>query len=299
MSVVLLTGAAGFLGRSLCRVLGEDGHDVIGLVRSATADLGPDVEPVHGDLARPDTYRDQLGRANVVIHAAAVTGNAPPAEYRRVNVDGTRALIAACGENDAPLVFVSSIAAGFRRDFRYFYAHSKREAERLVAASGRPFVIVRPTMIFGRGAAVATGLARLATLPVVPVFGNGRTEVQPVHVQDLSRLMTDILRETRFDGSTIEVGGPEATSIESLLRQLRIAAGRTGPPRIVHLPLWSVIPPLTVLEVFARPILPVTVGQLASFANPGTAQPDPLVDRRREAMVPLATMIRESLRPGS
>jgi nucleoside-diphosphate-sugar epimerase len=214
-----------------------------------------------------------------VVHLAAATGKHPPAEYFRVNRDGTEILVSEAERAGVGrFLYVSSIAVKFGNLGRYWYAQSKLEAEKIVAASGLDWVIVRPTMIFGPRSAVLEGLRRLAALPVLPVFGDGRTPLQPVFVDDLACALAALLDEPAASRRTIEIGGPEVRGIESLLLGLRRAQGIDN-RRVVHLPARPVAALLGFVEPLLRPWLPVTAGQLTSFTNDGTAAPDSLTDR--------------------
>ena len=190
------------------------------------------------------------------------------------------------------LVFVSSVAAGFPPS-RYPYARAKADAEAAVAGGGVPFTIVRPTIVVGPGAPVVAALGRLASLPVMPVFGRGDVRVQPVWVGDLAEVLVDIVEQGAFTGETIGVGGPDTLTIEEFLLDVRRSrGGRTA--AVIHLPLGLIIPLLTALEMVAYRLLPVTVGQLASFRFDGTVPSHPLVDARRSRMKNSAAMLAAS-----
>jgi len=249
------------------------------------------VEFVEGDLLQPDHCRRALKGCDTVLHLAAVTGKQKPEEYFRVNTEGTRVLLAAAKEaGAASFLYVSSIAAKFQNRFPYPYAESKRRAENLVRAGGVPWTIVRPTMIFGPGSPVQQGLKGLAMLPVIPLFGDGRVLVQPVFVDDVAGVIAGV----RPGGQTIEVGGPEVVTMEQLLLRMRQAAGITN-RRLLHLPLGPIAACLAAVEPLLRPVMPVTAGQLASFANAGIAEPDPFVTARHASMRGIEAMLRSAV----
>lgn len=280
---IFLTGATGYLGARLLSRLLADGHQgVVCLSRSKPgSDQHGEVKFVQGDLLDRDRYAAAMANCETVIHLAAATGKHTPADYRRVNRDGTEAVVLEARRAGVErFLYVSTIAVKFRDISRYYYAQSKQQAETVVAQSGLRWTIVRPTMILGRGAPVMESLARLAALPVVPVFGDGRTLVQPVFVDDLAGCLAAIAEDDLFDGQTMEIGGPEILSIEDLLLRIRRAQGG-GPGRVIHLPAGPIAACLSWVEPFLRPLLPFTAGQLSSFTNAGTIHPDPWVSRQQ------------------
>jgi NADH dehydrogenase len=237
------------------------------------------------------SYRKALEGCAAVIHLAAATGKTAPSEYFRINRDGTAALVAEAQRAGVRrFLFTSTIAAKFGNVSRYYYAQSKQQAEKIVAGSGLDWTTIRPTMIFGEGSPVLAGLRRLASLPVVPVFGNGRALVQPVFVDDLSAAIAAILDDRASYGRTIEIGGPEVLSIEELLLRVRKSAGIPDSRRI-HLPANLMAACLGLAEPVLRPLLPVTAGQLASFTNDGTAGTTVPGNARRPEMRDLEAML--------
>lgn len=276
MQAVFVTGASGFVGRHLLPRLAEAGiREIFCLSRTQPVETavtvpGVQIRRIRGSLFDTALYAGELAAAECVIHLAAATGKAPPEEHFRINATGTRTLLEQC-QKAGPKKFlhVSTIAVKFPDKTNYHYALAKEEAEGFVRTSGLSYTILRPTMIFGAGSAVLAGLERLAALPVTPIFGDGRTRVQPIHVEDVARLITEIVRADRFRGETLEIGGPEILTIEELLACIRRA--RSGRPlRTVHLPLGLMVAVLKPLEKLFYAQLPFTIGQLATFRNAGT-----------------------------
>jgi nucleoside-diphosphate-sugar epimerase len=169
--VTLVTGATGFIGARLVRALRRQGHDVRAMVRdpSRAMALGEQgVELVTGDITDRSALRSATEEVATVFHCAAVLGDDPNPDIRRVNVEGTRALLRACEAAGARrFLYLSSLAVlGARhhhgtdesapcRRARDAYTNTKIEAERLVrdsGASGRlETVVLRPGFVYGPG----------------------------------------------------------------------------------------------------------------------------------------------------
>ncbi|RAS23133.1 UDP-glucose 4-epimerase family protein [Paraburkholderia bryophila] len=173
MSQILVTGANGFVGRSLCRALGGRGHEVTGLVRQASGigagrewvDSSVDFTGISG--AWPQGLKPQC-----VVHLAArvhvMRDDAldPDAAFRATNVEGTLRVAQAAWRNGAQrFVFVSSIKAVGEADSGHplresdtpfpqdAYGRSKFEAEQALIRygdeTGLDVVIVRPPLVYG------------------------------------------------------------------------------------------------------------------------------------------------------
>ena len=272
-TTIFLTGSSGFLGRHLLQELVDAHYHVICLGRTRPPDRSALVDFVEGDLLDFPAYRKALAGCEAVVHLAAATGKRSPAEYFRVNRDGTETLVnEARRAGVARFCHVSTIAAKFSDISHYHYAQSKLQAEAIVASSGLRLTIVRPTMIFGPGAPVLEGLKKLSALPLVPLFGSGRALVQPISVDDLARALLAIVRAGSMEG-IVEIGGPEIVRMDELLFRIRRNLGIAN-QRVLRLPTVATSACLAALEPLFRPWMPVTAGQLASFTNDGITNED-------------------------
>jgi nucleoside-diphosphate-sugar epimerase len=165
MPTAFVTGGSGFVGGALIERLRREGWDVRALARSERAagrvrELG--AEPVMGDL--DDLHIEDCA---IAFHAAAkVEDFGDPADFERVNVQGTRNVVAACRAGGVRrLVHVSTEAclmagqplvnvdesAPLRPDSPVLYSSSKAKAEEIVRGADMETAIVRPRFVWGRG----------------------------------------------------------------------------------------------------------------------------------------------------
>jgi len=294
---IFVTGASGFIGGHVLRRLIRSGkHRILCLTRSSNvasdrAGRDRNVEWITGELGQAATYVEALGQADAVIHLAAATGAASTQRLREVNHVGTLALLAACKDAAAgKIVFVSSIAVTGADVAHYPYAQTKLAAEKAVQDSGLDCVIVRPTIVLGEGAPNWRMLRKLSSLPVVPLFGGGRAQVQPVDVIDVARGL-EWLAENRLEsGGVVELGGPEVLPFAAFLARIRAACGRGG-FRGLSIPIAPARIALRMLKRILGDRSPLGPGQLAPFINDGVAEPNPVFDVLRPGMRPLDELL--------
>jgi NADH dehydrogenase len=288
MSRIFLTGADGFVGRRLVERF--QGGELVSLQQTDRPPAAG-ASIVRADLRNPAAWRASLAGCDTVVHLASVTGKAPASLYFDTNLRGTEALLeAARSAGVRRFLFVSSIAVRFDDIRQYPYARSKLQAEAAVRAAGLPYVIVRPTMVFGPGSPVQAGFESLARLPVSPVFDGGRARVQPIHVEDLADLIADGVRDDAFTGATLEFGGPEVVTVSALIERMRSLAGRAA-GRLLSVPTAPLRPLLALLERIDYRLAPITAGQLCTFRFDGAAEPNGYWEARRAGLRSLAAML--------
>jgi NADH dehydrogenase len=297
---LLITGITGFVGRHLLEKLNGSSYDtVFGLSREPENFLFPDKKPknlkiIRGDLSNPESYKSVLSQVDTVVHLAAVTGKAPRNTYRTINTLATRDLLEACQESGVRhFLLISSIAVKFTRNQRYFYAHSKLQAEDEVRKSKLSYTILRPTIILGAGSPVFNGFSRFIGLPLIPIFGKGRERIQPVHVSDVAEVIRYILDNALFKGEIIELGGNQVLTIKDFMKQMASRSG-TGKSRFLHVPLGPMVLSLLLTEPLLYPVLPFTLGQLATFRNDGLADSHATIDKLSSGFQDVAQMVDDS-----
>lgn len=252
---VLVTGATGYLGGHVVRAALARAHRVRALVRPGRErrwleELG--VACFEGDLCDEPSLLAALRGAEGLVHCAARLGawSRQDEEQRRVNVEGTSALLRAAGRRGlARIVHVSSVVAvGARRDPtpldeqfpwpgragpRLHYATTKREAEERVLAAvrqGLPALVVNPAAMLGPRAdgKPRGGLAAQARSARARVAPGGSSFAD---VEDVARGCLAALERGRV-GERYLLGGHNLSWLE-LQRLLAERAG-AAPPRGTH-----------------------------------------------------------------
>jgi len=191
---VAVTGATGFIGRTICCLLHDEGWKVRALVRSEarTHALKACVDEwVLGDLNDRVSLQKLVGNTCAVVHCAGAVRGASQRAFDRVNVDGVRHLIDAilASLHTPRLLCLSSLAA--REPGLSFYAASKRKGEQVLEqqAQALNWIALRPPAVFGPGDRELLPLFRLMAKGVAPVLGNRDARFSMIYSQDVARLV--------------------------------------------------------------------------------------------------------------
>jgi len=243
-SIVLVTGAGGFIGQRLVAALQEHGY----IVRTLSRGLGDVNHPEHFalDLAMDDCPTELCLGVSMIFHLAgkahdlaAHAANVP--QYRQVNVEGTRKLLEAAKQAGVPrFIFFSSVKAVGDSQPQPMdetvsvpadgpYGESKYQAEQLVLHGGyvpHPLVI-RPSMVYGNtdkgNLPMMIKAIRRGLFPPLPDTGNRRSMV---HVDDLVRAALLAAESAQTAGKVYIVTDGQAYSTRQLYDEIRAALGK-------------------------------------------------------------------------
>ena len=249
---VLVTGGAGFIGRHLVGSLLEKDYIVTifdnfsnstkGSV-SSLIDIG--VTVIEGDITKPNEISDAAKNQNVVIHLAAKISVSEsisnPLETFRVNVNGTRNVLAACKENHVKKLIAASSAAVYGEgspDAKLTeesetkpispYGESKvmmeQEIREFESKHGISCVILRFFNIFGVGQSkeyagvISKFVEKISQEKPLEIFGNGMQTRDFVSIEDVVKSIHNSILNDK--SGTYNIASGKAVTINELADQM-------------------------------------------------------------------------------
>ncbi len=258
---VTVFGGTGFLGRQIAERLAAGGWQVSVAVRHPegahfpkSGQDGGEITCDAADIRDEAAVARVLAGAEAAVNAVGLYLERADETFQAVHVEGAALLARQAGQAGlARLVHISGIGADPASPSRYVRARADGEAA--VRAAFPAATILRPSVLFGPQDAFLTSLVQMLRLsPVMPLFGDGGTKLQPVYVGDVAEAVAGVLETPAAVGTLYELGGPDVFSYAALLRLLLARMGR----RCLLLPLpfffWEAIaaaarllpsPPLT------------------------------------------------------
>jgi dihydroflavonol-4-reductase len=268
---VLVTGATGFAGGHLARVLLTRGYRVRALVRPATDAsqlVNAGIEVALGDITDASAVARAVAGVDVVYHIAAVyrTAGHPDAYYRAVNAGGTRHVLDAAAQHRVSrVVHCSTVGVhGAIRDVPShegspfnpgdIYQETKLEGELAAQEAfreGLPGVVVRPGAIYGPGDLRFLKLFRAVRSGRFRMFGSGEVTYHLAYIDDLVAGFILCGEKQAAVGETYIIGGDEYLSLNEFVRLIAEAVGVDAPRG--HLPLWPLMAAAVLCEGVCRP----------------------------------------------
>ena len=220
--LVTVFGANGFLGRFVLRALVKDGWRIRAAVRRphTAQDLRViggvgQIQIVQANLRFQSSVRSALEGVDAVINLVGIPYKKGKQTFGAVHELGPKTIARASKELGITNV-VHLSALGASEEVPSEYLSSKARGERAVQELVPSADIMRPAVMFGEGDKLFTLAARLVPLsPIVPLFGGGKTRLQPVYVGDVAQAIAiSIGRGT--NGKTYALAGPTSYTAKQL-----------------------------------------------------------------------------------
>lgn len=227
---VLVTGGTGVVGQAAVDALLARGHQVRLFSRHADDDAPqwPEgIEAWPGSIDDAASVEGSADGCDAVVHCAGIVDETPPdITFESVNVEGTRHVVREAERAGVDrLVHVSSLGAD-RGESPYH--RSKLAAEGIVRGFTRSWTILRPGNVYGPGDEVVSLLLKMVrTLPVIPTIDAGDQAFEPVWAGDLGEAIATAVERDDLRGETLEIAGPERTSMSDLIARLSEITGRS------------------------------------------------------------------------
>ena len=275
-SVATVFGGSGFIGRYVVKRLAEAEYVVRVAVRDPEGALFlkpmgsvGQIVPLYAPLPGRATAARAVEGASLVVNLVGLLAEARPGDFRRVHVEGARAIaeLSAAGAVSR-LVHLSAIGAD--PSSPSLYARTKAEGEQAVLQAFPAATILRPSVVFGPEDQFFNRFAALArTLPFVPVI-SGNTRLQPVYVGDVADAVMAALADGSAAGRIYELGGPRVFTFRELLAW--IVGDLRRPRRLVEVPPAMARLQATLMEYL--PGKPLTRDQLLLLTRDNTVSPE-------------------------
>ncbi|MBB4379558.1 Nucleoside-diphosphate-sugar epimerase [Bradyrhizobium sp. Rc3b] len=257
---ILVLGASGLIGRFVTDDLRARGFRALGVARSLSAAQKTSALDIELPILSLDaTMLTRLLRehaVDVVVNCLGVLQDGPGSDTGAVHRDFVARLLAAITDSGRAIRLVHISIPGAAEADRTAFATTKREAERLIAASGIAHAILRPGFVVAPSAYGGSAMLRaLAAFPLDLPDKEMATPFQPVSVEDISATIAWLTVRDIDDAAVKAVSWDlmqaEPVTMAGVIKQFRLAFGTATWPHVAM--------PSFVLDLGAR------IGDLANY----------------------------------
>jgi uncharacterized protein YbjT (DUF2867 family) len=239
---ILVLGASGLIGRFVTDDLRLRGFQVFGVARQ----FSPSQRQNASDLELPVMSMDAAALArlirereiDLVVNCLGVLQDGPGSDTGAVHRDFVARLLAAIGDSGRPIRLVHISIPGAANEDLTAFSRTKREAERLIAASGVAYAILRPGFVIAPAAYGGSAMLRaLAAFPLQLPAVEAATPFQPVAVEDIASTIAWLAARDIDDAATRAVTWdlmqPQPVTLSGVIEQFRGSFGTSRGPRIM------------------------------------------------------------------
>ncbi len=265
---IFITGATGFLGKSIVKSLIEKGHDISILVLPDEKVTGfENVQVKRGDITKKESLTAVCKGQDVVIHLAGAVGYGQHFSIcEKINVEGTLNIAKDAIEQGVKrFIHMSSVAVYGRKDkvdisedtaFLKIgdpYGDTKIDAEIALKELEKDLEItcIRPTVIYGPGDdKFLPKLMENLKSGKAKIIGDGKNRVDLIHVDDVVRFIDMILLEPRSYGEAYNLTNSKNLSWNEFMQMLSKEIGQSG--KLGHLPYSMAYVVAALMEVISK-----------------------------------------------
>jgi NADH dehydrogenase len=216
------------------------------------------INPVQANVRFPGSLIAAAEGADAIVNLVGILFPKGKQTFKAVQDEGARHVAEAARASGArALVHVSAIGADPHSPS--IYARSKAEGESAVREAFPQAVILRPSVVFGPEDDFFNRFAKLARmLPALPLFGGGKTRLQPVFAGDVAKAVVAGLSGQAEAPALYELGGPEILSLKDVMQRVLDYTMRKR--LLVPVPFWFAKVQGAFLQWLPNP--PLTIDQV-------------------------------------
>ncbi|MGV1015595.1 MAG: complex I NDUFA9 subunit family protein, partial [Methyloceanibacter sp.] len=282
-ALVTVYGGSGFLGRHVVRAIAKTGARMRVAVRRP--ELAGHLQPLGGvgqivavqaNVRFPDSLLAAAEGADAVVNLVGILFPRGKQTFKAVQDEGARHVAEAARALGArAMVHISAIGADPHSPS--VYAKSKAEGERAVREVFPEAVILRPSVVFGPEDDFFNRFAKLARLlPALPLFGGGKTRLQPVFAGDVARAVVASLEGQAAAPAPYELGGPEILTLKEVMQRVLDYTMRKR--WLVPVPFWVAKMQGAFLQFLPNP--PLTLDQVRLLQRDNVVSEEAMRDGR-------------------
>jgi nucleoside-diphosphate-sugar epimerase/uncharacterized membrane protein YphA (DoxX/SURF4 family) len=237
---ILITGATGFIGFHLAQRLAAAGHEIVAAARQAHIWRSrlPAWQWRHCDFMHDTNEEDWSARVadvDLVINAVGIISECRQQGFAKVQTETPQALFSACSRAGVNVIQISALGAE-QPEVTAPFLRSKQLADNHLWQLPGECVIAYPSIVIGQGGNSTELFCRMASLPAVPLPGDGSQRINPIHIDDLCTAIAHLVEHWPQGKHRCLLTGASTFTIRELYSLLREWMG-LGKARFVNIPL--------------------------------------------------------------
>lgn len=213
---IVITGATGFVAKNLRKYLSESNVHLISISRKNFKTFKNETKIITKTYSEKSLF-SKIVNSDALVHLVGVGKQSTTVSFDSINVNLTQNMVNLTKKAKIKkLVFLSGLGASPNSSTEYFI--SKLNAENHIRNSPINFTIFRPSYIVGKDDLFTKYLKKCIKNKTVQIPGSGKYQIQPIYVDDVTRLILSSIKEEKFSNKIIDLVGPDIITFEKYVK---------------------------------------------------------------------------------
>ena len=213
---IVITGASGFVAKNLRKYLSEKNIHLISISRKNFKSFTNETKIIS------KTYGEKLllpkiKNSDALVHLVGIGKQSTKTDYESINVQLTQKIVN-LSKKAKIKKFVYTSGLGVSADTSIGYFISKFKAEKSIIDSKINYTIFRPSYIVGKDDLFTKYLKKSIKKNKVIIPGSGKYLIQPISIDDVTKLIFQSIIDKRFKNKTLDLVGPEIISFKKYVQ---------------------------------------------------------------------------------
>ena len=272
---ILLFGATGQIGRNLIRKLSQNNYKITAVTRNThragyilKTQANPGflelVELINFDIKK---IEDLMKNCTICINLIGILFEKKRCDFKIIHTDFPNLLSQIAKKYKIQkLIHLSSL--GIENALDSDYAKSKLEGEKKIKSNFEKFVILKPSIVYSVDDKFTTKfMTLLSRLPIMPLYYNGNTKFNPIHVSDLVDIILNTV-ENKNNNLVLECTGPEILTFKEIIEKILISIQKKR--FLIPVPIQIASLTAKLLQLLPNPLLTEDQLKLLKYDNVST-----------------------------
>ena len=193
---VAVTGANGFVGKSVRKFLYKNKVRVLGISRKNFDKYSTETNVQSKNLLE-QLLQKKLKNYDAMVHLIGIGVESPKSTFKEINVNLTKNVIKTCKKSGIKkIIYISGLGVSKNNTSSYFA--SKYKAEQEIINSGLDYTIFRASYIIGKTDHLSKSLSKQMKKGIIIIPGSGKYQLQPIFVEDVAKIILKSILEKKF-----------------------------------------------------------------------------------------------------
>ena len=213
---VAVTGANGFVGKSVRKFLFKNKVNVLGISRKNFVKY-PTETKIQSKNLLEQRLQKKLKNYDALVHLIGIGIESSGSTFEEINVNLTKNTIKLCKKSGVKkIIYISGLGVSKNNTSSYFA--SKYKAEQEIISSGLDYTIFRASYIIGKTDHLTKSLSKQMKKGVIIIPGSGKYQLQPIFVEDVAKIILKSILEKKFSKKILDLVGSRKISFEDFVK---------------------------------------------------------------------------------